>query len=161
MLLKTLNMNNWLKKLMPLIQVDLLKETNCDFKVRDIGDKIPSTTNLATTTVYSKSNEVVLLLLLLLKLRIRYVKHMLVLLSKELTMTQKFVEIEKKLNPKHNKFITTQESSKLMLENFEVRLTLRLQFFSGVGGINFIHPSCFKKTNLISILLYTIVKQSI
>ena len=40
---------NWLKNLMPLILADLLK-IDYNAKVRDIEDKIPSNTGLATTT---------------------------------------------------------------------------------------------------------------
>ena len=40
---------NWLKNLMPLILADLLK-IDYNAKIRDIEDKIPSNTGLATTT---------------------------------------------------------------------------------------------------------------
>ena len=39
---------NWLKKVMSLILVDLLK-TEFDFKINEIKGKIPSITGLATT----------------------------------------------------------------------------------------------------------------
>ena len=42
-------MINWSKNLMPLILVDLLKKTDYNAKIKDIEDKIPSVTNLATT----------------------------------------------------------------------------------------------------------------
>ena len=42
-------MMNWSKKLMLLILVDLIKKTDYNAKIKDINDKIPSITNLATT----------------------------------------------------------------------------------------------------------------
>ena len=51
MLIKTLNMMNWLKKSMSLILADLSKnkKTNYDFRIHEIKGEIPSDTSLATT----------------------------------------------------------------------------------------------------------------
>ena len=55
---------NWLKNLMPLILAVLLK-MDYNAKIRDIEDKIPSNTGLATTTalnvVESKMSNVITL----------------------------------------------------------------------------------------------------
>ena len=46
-------MMNWLKKLMPLILAEFLKKTDYNSKIKDIEDKIPSITNLATNGALS------------------------------------------------------------------------------------------------------------
>ena len=58
MLLKRLNMTEWLKKLIPLILVDLLKKTDYDSKINEINGKIPSITSItaALNDVEKKSS---------------------------------------------------------------------------------------------------------
>ena len=77
-----------------------------DAKIKDIEDKIPSITNLTTNAALNaKINEV--------KGKIQNITNLLT--------TAALTTVEKKI-PDHSKYITTQEFSKLTLENFTVRL---------------------------------------
>ena len=52
-------MMNWLKKIMPLILLNLLRKQIINAKIKNIKDKIPSMTNLATTAaVNAVENEI-------------------------------------------------------------------------------------------------------
>ena len=52
-------MMNWLKKIMPLIPLNLLRKQIINAKIKNIKDKIPSMTNLATTAaVNAVENEI-------------------------------------------------------------------------------------------------------
>ena len=52
-------MMNWLKKIMPLILLNLLRKQIINAKIKNIKDKISSMTNLATTAaVNAVENEI-------------------------------------------------------------------------------------------------------
>ena len=51
-------MMNWLKKLMPLILAEFFKKTDHNSKIKDIEDKIPSITNLATNGALSAVDKI-------------------------------------------------------------------------------------------------------
>ena len=54
-----MHMMNWLKKIMPLIPLNLLRKQIINAKIKNIKDKIPSMTNLATTAaVNAVENEI-------------------------------------------------------------------------------------------------------
>ena len=54
-----MHMMNWLKKIMPLILLNLLRKQIINAKIKNIKDKIPSMTNLATTAaVNAVENEI-------------------------------------------------------------------------------------------------------
>ena len=54
-----MRMMNWLKKIMPLILLNLLRKQIINAKIKNIKDKIPSMTNLATTAaVNAVENEI-------------------------------------------------------------------------------------------------------
>ena len=54
-----MHMMNWLKKIMPLILLNLLRKQIINAKIKNIKDKISSMTNLATTAaVNAVENEI-------------------------------------------------------------------------------------------------------
>ena len=100
-------------------------------KIKNIEDKIPDITNLATkTTLNAKTNEVkgeipditnlaTKTALTAVENRIPRVSN----LVKKTDYNKKINEIEKKTtNHNHDKYITTPEFNKLTLENFAARL---------------------------------------
>ena len=96
----------YLSKLSDLVKNDVVKKDVYNSKIKDIEDKIPDITNLATnTTLNAKINEV--------KNEIPSITN--------LSITTALTSIENKI-PDHNKYITTPEFNKLIAGNFTARL---------------------------------------
>ena len=52
-------MTNWKSKLTEVVKNEVVRKSECDGKIKDIEDKIPNVTNLATnTTLNAKINDV-------------------------------------------------------------------------------------------------------
>ena len=91
----------------------VVKKVAYNAKIKDIEDKIPDITNLATTTALNtKTNDV--------KNKIPSIRN----LVQKTDYNTKITEIENKTTTdhEHDKYITTQEFNKLTLENFTARL---------------------------------------
>ena len=96
----------YLSKLSDLVKNDVVKKDVYNSKIKDIEDKIPDITNLATnTTLNAKINEV--------KNEIPSITN--------LSITTALTSIENKI-PDHNKYITTLEFNKLIAGNFTAKL---------------------------------------
>ena len=111
-------------KLVP-VSVDLSNTA----KIKNVEDKIPDITNVASNT--SRNTKIIevkgkipitqLLQLLLLLLKIEYL--MLVIQTKKTDYNTKISEIEKKIiDNHHDKLMTTPEFNKLIAEHFAARL---------------------------------------
>ena len=79
-----------LSTLSNLAKNDVIKKTEYNAKIKNIEDKIPNITNLATKTTLNFKK-----MRLSLKVLLKYL--MLVVYSKELTMTQKLMKLKRKL----------------------------------------------------------------
>ena len=118
-------------KLYDVIKNGVVQKDVYNAKIKNIEDKIPDITNLATkTTLNAKTNEVkgeipditnlaTKTALTAVENRIPGVSN----LVKKTDYNKKINEIEKKTtNHNHDKYITTPEFNKLTLENFAARL---------------------------------------
>ena len=93
-------------KLSDAVKNDVVKKDVYNAKIKDIEDKIPDITNLATnTTLNAKMNKV--------KNEIPSITN--------LATTTALTAFENKI-PDHSKYITTPEFNKLTAENFTARL---------------------------------------
>ena len=112
-----------LNKVSRAVKNHVVTKDVCNAKIKNIKNKIPDITNLATTTALnSKINQVkkylilltllilILLILLLFLLRTKYL--LLVIQLKKSDYNTKISEIESKITTDHDhdKYITTQES---------------------------------------------------
>ena len=95
-----------LSKLNDVVKNDVVKEDECNAKIKDIVDKIPDITNLATNTALgAKINEV--------KNEIPN--------NSNLATTAALTAVENKI-PDNSIYINTPEFNKLTAENFTARL---------------------------------------
>ena len=120
-----------LSKLSDIAKNHVVKKDVYNAKIKNIEDKIPDITNLATkTTLNARINEVKReipsITNLAPKTALNAVKHKIPSVSnlvKKTDSNTKTNEIEKKITDhNHNKYITTPEFNKLTSENFAARL---------------------------------------
>ena len=120
-----------LSKLSNIVKNEVVKKTDCNAKIKNIEDKIPDTTNVATKTILNTNiNEVKVEIpsisglettsaLTDVENKIPNVSN----LVKKTNYDTKVNEIEKKITDhKHDKYITPPEFNKLTAENFEAKL---------------------------------------
>ena len=87
---------------------NFVKKSDCNTKISEIEGKIPSISNLATTSALTAVEN-----------KIPSISN----LVKKTDFNAKITETEKKLTDhKHNKYIITAEFNKLTAENFSARL---------------------------------------
>ena len=118
-----------ISKLSDLLKYDVVKKDMHNAKIKDIEDKIPDITNLATNTILNaKLNEVKneiptvtnLVTNVSLNAKINGVKNEISCII-NLATTTALTAVQNKI-PDHSKHITIPEFSKLTAENFTVRL---------------------------------------
>ena len=121
-----------LSKLIHVVKKDYVKKDVYNVKIKNIDDKIPDTTNLATTAaLIAKVNEVKIKIpsitnldtttaLTAVENKIPNVSN----LVKKADYNTKVSEIKNKITPDHghDKYITRQELNKLAAENYTARL---------------------------------------
>ena len=120
-----------LSKLSVLVKIDVIKKNVYNAKIKNIEDKIPDITNLATnSSLNAKVNEVkgeipnitnlaTAAALTTNKNKISNIRN----LVKKLTATQKSMKLKKKITVHdHDKYIATPEFNKITAEYFAARL---------------------------------------
>ena len=118
-----------LSKLRNVVKNDAVKKYVCNAKIKDIEDKIPDITNIATnTTLNAKINEVKneipsstnLATTAAPNAKINEVKNKITNIT-NLATNAALTSVESKI-PDHSKYFTTPEFNKLIVENFAARL---------------------------------------
>ena len=102
----------YLSKLSDVVKNDVVKKDVYNAKIKDIEDKIPDITNLATKST--------------LNVKINEGKNEVPSTTNLATTTTALIAVEQKI-PDHSKYIATPEFNTLTAENFTARLNKQIQ----------------------------------